>query len=126
MARYRHLLPALRRVGVVFRPMVWSAEGRPHAQTTRMLQAAVRLVRGTKGAEAATELQQRWEHEIAIAIQRRKAAMVRAVLPASSSRQRWIESCLNAREVTLPPLDDDVDAVSIKSGGGSGNDANNG
>ena len=91
MARYRHLLPALHRVGVVFRPMVWSTEGRPHAQTTRMLRAAVRMVRSTKGAEAASGLQNRWDHEIAIAIQRRKAAMVRAVLPASGSRQRRLQ-----------------------------------
>ena len=61
MARYRHLFPALRRAGVVFRPMVWSAEGRPHAQTTRMLQAAVRIVRGTKGAEAASVIATSWE-----------------------------------------------------------------
>ena len=32
MRNYAHLFPALRREGIVFRPMVWSAEGRPHAR----------------------------------------------------------------------------------------------
>ena len=56
MARYRHLLPALRRAGVIFRSMAWSAAGRPHPETTRMLRTAVPLVRSAKGAEAATQL----------------------------------------------------------------------
>ena len=36
-------LAALRRQGVIFRPMVWSAEGRPHPVTICLLENAVRL-----------------------------------------------------------------------------------
>ena len=32
----------------------------------------------------------RWRHEIQIAIQRRRAAMARAVLPKSSAREEWL------------------------------------
>ena len=111
MTKYSHLLPALRRAGVIFRPMVWSAEGRPHPETTRMIKSAVRLVKSRKGAEAATELQGRWEHEIAVAIQRRKAAMIRSVLPANRSRQQWLQSGFADRAVRLPTLEEMVEGA---------------
>ena len=40
-------------------------------------------------------------------IQRRKAAMIRAVLLAGSSKQRWLQDGLNEDEVRLPPLGED-------------------
>ena len=39
---------------------------------------------------AAADLRSRWHHEIAIAIQRRKAAMIRACLPSRPLRQEWL------------------------------------
>ena len=71
--------------------MVWSAEGRPHPETVRMLQASVRMVRSRKGEEDAVHLRSPWQHEIGVAIQRRKAAMIRAVLPCRNARQEWLE-----------------------------------
>ena len=90
MTRYSHILPALRRAGVVFQPVVWSAEGRPHPATVRVMDCTVRMVRTRRGPEAAAELQARWRHEVAIALQRRRAAMLRAVLPARGQRQEWL------------------------------------
>jgi hypothetical protein len=110
MANYSHLLPALRRAGVIFQPMVWSAEGRPHPATTRVLESTLQMVRRRRGLVAATELRARWRHEIAIAIQRRKAAMIRACLPSRPLRQEWLESGQTAGDVLsniLLPLDPD-------------------
>ena len=60
MNRYRHILPALRRAGVIFQPLVWSAEGRPHPATVRVMESALRMVRTRKGAEAAADFRDRW------------------------------------------------------------------
>ena len=113
MNRYDSILPALRRAGVVFQPLVWSAEGRPHPATVRILECALKLVRTRKGAEAAAELRGRWQHEIAVAIQRRKAAMIRAALPAQSGRQAWLErgGRLDDGDNVLPPVDADDGAT---------------
>ena len=110
MTRYATILPALRRAGVIFQPMVWSAEGRPHPATVRVLECALRTIRARKGLEAAAHLRTRWRHEISVAIQRRKAAMIRAALPARSRRQEWLAS--GQQDTTgngcqLPPLDPD-------------------
>ena len=106
MNRYDHILPALQRAGVIFQPLVWSAEGRPHPATVRVLESALKMVRSRKGAEAAAELRGRWRHEITIAIQRRKAAMIRAAMPKQSGRQDWLErgGRLEEGRNILPPL----------------------
>eukprot|EP00959_Pyramimonas_sp_CCMP1952_P005793 121332-Pyramimonas_sp.AAC.1 len=59
MTRYSHMLPALRRAGVVFQPAVWSAKGRPRPAAARAMDCAVRMVRTRRGSEAAAELQAR-------------------------------------------------------------------
>ena len=108
ITRYSSLFPALRRAGVVFQPMVWSAEGRPHPAVVRTMEAVVRLVRTKKGLAAAAHLRARWRHEIAIAIQRRKAAMIRACLPAAVPRRLWLQGRGQASGSTqLPPLEPD-------------------
>lgn len=47
---------------------------------------------GGAGLEQATAgvMLHRWNHEIQIALLRRRAAMTRAVLPSASSRERWL------------------------------------
>ena len=60
MRRYSDILPALRRAGVIFQPLVWSAEGRPHPATVRILECALRMVRARRGEEAVAELRGRW------------------------------------------------------------------
>ena len=110
MTRYSTILPALRRAGVIFQPMVWSAEGRPHPAAVRIMDCTVRMVRTRRGVEAASELSKRWRHEIAIAIQRRKAAMIRAALPGRSQRCEWLARGGRATEdgdTQLPPLEED-------------------
>ena len=108
------LFLALRRARVIFKPMVWSTEGRPRPETSRLLDAAVRTVRSRRRRrdEDAAALQQRWRHEITVAIQRRKAAMLKAVLPQHSDRQEWLARGGAPRIcTTLRPLDDGADGV---------------
>ena len=90
MNRYSHILPALRRAGDIFQPMVGSTEGQPHPATVRVLDCAVRQVRSKRGEEAATELGKRWRHDLCGALQRRKAAIIRAVLPDRTRRCEWL------------------------------------
>jgi hypothetical protein len=106
MRHYAHLLPSLRRAGVIFQPMVWSTEGRPHPATVRVLESALRMVRLRRGEEAAVELRGRWRHEITVAIQRRKAAMMRAVMPGRTRRQEWLARGGHCADGAgqLPPL----------------------
>ena len=76
------------------------------------MESALRMVRTRKGAEAAADLRDRWRHEITIAIQRRKAAMIRAVLPLPAGRQEWLGhgGRLGEGENVLPPIDAAVEA----------------
>eukprot|EP00929_Paragymnodinium_shiwhaense_P026577 TRINITY_DN1578_c0_g1_i1.p1 TRINITY_DN1578_c0_g1~~TRINITY_DN1578_c0_g1_i1.p1 ORF type:complete len:384 (+),score=60.22 TRINITY_DN1578_c0_g1_i1:335-1486(+) len=84
--RYRDLLEPLARDGVAFRPMVWSAEGRPHPVVGRVIAFASELASRKHPETSARSFAQRWRREIAVAIQKRLARMVQACLPAPSQR----------------------------------------
>ena len=109
MRNHSHLLPSLRRAGIIFQPMVWSAEGRPHPATIRVMECTLQMVRRRRSLVVSTDLRARWQREIAVAIQRRKAAMMRACLPSSPLRQEWLAQGGAAGEAgdgnMLPPLD---------------------
>ena len=93
LKRYKKEIPELRRAGICFRPMVWTADGRPHPAVTRTLKFAAGLAshRGTQASTPA-ELLGRWRHEIQIAICRRRAAMLRSALPKASKLEEWLLS----------------------------------
>ncbi len=87
---YARLLGPLARDGVGFRPMVWSAEGRPHPVVERIVGfAAERAARKHLDASAQA-LAQRWCREIALAVQTRLARMVRACLPRPNRRGQML------------------------------------
>ena len=86
MRRYAHLLGPLARDGVAFRPLVWSAEGRPHPVVDRVLSFAAELAARRHPESCASQFARRWRREIAVALQKRLARMVRACLPAPSRR----------------------------------------
>ena len=112
MRHYAHLFPQLRRAGVVFQPMVWSAEGRPHPAAARVMEHVVRKVGARRGAAEAADFRARWRHEVAVAIQRRRAAMMRSVLPAGQGRQAWLAGSGGSREGgLLPPLEAEAEEV---------------
>ena len=83
----------LQRAGIIFRPMVWTADGRPHPAATRTLKYAADLAASRNNRhDTAASLLGRWRHEIQIAILRRRAAMYRAVLPKASEYEHWLLS----------------------------------
>ena len=91
--RYRSEIQELRRAGIVFRPMVWTSDGRPHPAVTRTLKFASELAsRRHAEQDTASALMGRWRHEIQIAILRRRAAMCRAVLPKATAFEHWLRT----------------------------------
>jgi hypothetical protein len=112
LRRYRNEIPELASAGIAFRPLVWTADGRPHPAVTRTLRFAAELASSRGGHESSAQaLMGRWRHEIQVAIQRRRAAMTRAVLPRANARANWL---LTGRTDSLPssgsraaPVDDD-------------------
>ena len=107
MTKYQGHFPTLWRAGVVFRPMVWSAEGRrAHPATSRLLDNTVRLFQNRHGKAEATSMRVKWKHELGVALQRRKAAMIRSVLPGLSNRQQWLQGqgASEGAQRPLPPI----------------------
>ena len=90
VTRYSSILPALRRAGVTFMPMVFSAEGRQHPATTRMLHSTLKAMARKVDEAELQAIQRRWAHDIGVAIQRRKVSMIRACLPEQSQHHTWL------------------------------------
>ena len=91
LRRYRREIPQLRAAGIIFRPMVWTADGRPHPAVTRTLRyAAEQAVHRNERHSDARSLLARWRHEIQITLQQRRAAMTRAVVPQMTAAEAWM------------------------------------
>ena len=90
--KYRNILPDLHRQGIAFKPMVWSTEGAPHPVVLRILAFACKqaMRRNSCGGEA--QMLFRWQREIGISIQRRKAAMIAACMPSHKAHRLWLLS----------------------------------
>ena len=100
------MIPQLTAAGIVFRPLVSSADGRPHPAATKTLRLAAKHAWFMSSVTSAEELLCRWRHEIQIAIMRRRAA----VLPRLIAWAAWL---LTGQTDALPssggrelPLDD--------------------
>ena len=75
----------------MFRPLVWTSMGRPHPAAVRTLSyAAAQAAHRSELDPSAGALLSRWRHEIQVAIQRRGAAMARAVLPSPHAADAWL------------------------------------
>ena len=58
-------IPDLRGQDILYRPLVWTADGRPHPAVTRTLQYAADIASSRNGQQmSAKSLQHRWEHGI--------------------------------------------------------------
>ena len=91
LRRYRREIPELAAAGIAFRPLVWTCNGRPHPAVTRTLAFAAELAANRSDQDVAPgQLRSRWRHEIQVALQRRRAAMMRAVLPRPSDGANWL------------------------------------
>ena len=119
---HRPEIPHLRVQGIVYRPLVWTADGRPHTAVTRTVQNAADLEACRNGQQMSTKsLGDRWKHEVQIALTRQRAATTRAVLPHTSARAEWLLAGLIDRVAShwtrAPPLDggDNEDIASFTS-----------
>ena len=91
LRRYRREIPQLAAAGIAFRPMVWTANGRPHPAVTRTLAFAAEMAANRSDRDVEPRaLLSRWRHELQVAILQRRAAMMRAVLPRASARDIWL------------------------------------
>ena len=91
LRRYRTEIQELRQAGIAFRPMVWTADGRPHSAATRTLKFAAETAVSRNNQQAsAASLLSRWRHEIQIAFLCRRAAIYRAVLPKRTVLKQWL------------------------------------
>jgi hypothetical protein len=112
MRRYRREIRELAAAGIACRPLVWTADGRPHPAATRTLRYAAEIAVTRNGQQStAGSLVTRWKHEIQVAISRRRAAMARAVLPRTPARELWLLAGQVDRaegdETRAAPLDED-------------------
>ena len=91
LRRYRTEIRELAAAGIAYRPMVWTANGRPHPAVTRTLHfAAAQAANRSERNSDPSALVARWEHEIQVALMRRRAAMARAVLPRLGHTDAWM------------------------------------
>eukprot|EP00973_Karenia_brevis_P056367 7839180-Karenia_brevis.AAC.1 len=98
-AAYRRKVEKYRRSGVLqelaqqsisFRPMVWSTEGRPHPAVLRVMAFAAEVAARHQWPARAADIRRRWKHEVMVALLRRKAAMIRACLPAPDAKLSFL------------------------------------
>ena len=80
--RYAAILHELHEAGIAFRPMAWSAEGRPHPMVGRVLAHASEQVARKRPSASAHEICRRLRQEIGVALARRMARMIRACTPS--------------------------------------------
>ena len=91
LRHYWHVIPQLASAGIMFRPLVWTADGRPHPAAFRTLRYALNRAAGQRNEQVkSTQLRARWRHEMMTAILRRRAAMVRSVFPRPLRRAAWL------------------------------------
>ena len=90
--KYRNILPDLNRQGIAFKPMVWTTEGAPHPVVLRILSFVCKQASRRNSCGGEEQMLVRWQREIGIAIQRRKAAMIAACMPNHKAHRLWLLS----------------------------------
>ena len=128
LRHYRAVIPELAAAGVVYRPLVWTADGRPHPAVSQTLGYAAQLAASKAGqSDSPKAFVRRWQHEVGIAILRRRAAMARAVLPPIPDSLTWLLTgksdqlpCIHGR---LPMLEEEEEEEEEGGEGGEQNEA---
>ena len=96
LTHYRNELGELRQQKNHCRPLVWTADGRPHPAVTRTLQYAADTASSCNGQHlSAKSMHHRWKHEIQVALRCRRAAMARILQhgQSGSSQASSTEPC---------------------------------
>ena len=111
LSHCRQEIPDVRNQGVHHRPLVGTADGRPHPARTLLYAADTASCRNVQQMSVEA-LQHRWKHEIQVSLLRRRAALTRAVLPNPSACAEWLLAGLIDRALNhwghAPPLDGDT------------------
>ncbi len=115
LRRYREEIRQLSAAGICYRPLVWTSNGRPHPAVTRTLRFVAEQVANRSDQQPeASDVLARCRHEIQVALQRRRAAMTRAVLPKLGAAALWLvageAAGVPSSDRRAPPLSDDIEA----------------
>ena len=84
--RYANILEELQAAGIVFRPMAWSAEGRPHPAVLRILAAISERVARKRPGSTAQQICQRLRQEVGTALARRLARIIHSCMPRDNGQ----------------------------------------
>jgi hypothetical protein len=90
--KYRQILPDLTRQGIAFKPMVWSTEGAPHPVVLHILAYVCKQAMRRNSCSGDEQMLFRWQRELGIAIQTRKAAMITSCMPTHKAHLMWLLS----------------------------------
>ena len=86
-ARYAPYAAELERENIKYQPLVWSAFGRPHSQTTLVLNRLAQKGARRQGLVSSEQLLRRAKARIGVEIWRRAARMVMACLPGAEEEE---------------------------------------
>ena len=103
LTHYRNELGELRQQIIHHRPLVWTADGRPHPAVTRTLQYAADIASSRNGPHlSAKSLHHRWKHEIQTEGQPRLAQFSRILQHGQrgSSQASSTEPCTTQKNMT--------------------------
>ena len=78
---YHHILDELRYQGIEYKPLVFSAYGRPHADASHWLVFSAKAAARKRGISDFKQILSRVQRNIAVSIQRRLVGQIRACLP---------------------------------------------
>jgi len=87
LRRYATTIASWDGTGRTFRPMVWSQEGRPHAQTEVTLRGLAKAIAQKRGGSSTTALR-RIKAEISVAVALRRSRCIQRCLPPLT-RDQW-------------------------------------
>ena len=88
--RYRRHLKQLSQQNITFRPLIWTADGRAHPAVTRTMHYALSMIRRSRPGTSPIDFMRRWNAEIAIALQDRRASMMLACCPRAPQGELWM------------------------------------
>ena len=81
-APYEPYIDALSRQNITYQPMIWSAFGRPHSQTTSILRTLSKRLTRRRGGRGGEWRYQRIRATIGVELMRRAVACVRSCYTA--------------------------------------------
>ena len=89
---YGDIEEVLREMGVSYKPMIWSAEGRPHRDTMRIIgDVAAKIQEARGGFGVAREVKAEWHREVGTILQEARYEMIKVCAGGAAGWGRWGE-----------------------------------